>query len=552
MHWLLRRLPCAVAVTFSLFVCVVIPPNAEQRVLAHELQPAEPIAGSLLIVGGGPLPAEIIDRFFVLAGAEKARIIIVTTASSLAGTPDAVARHASWFDRKFDSIKFLHTRRREEANDPFFSQCLNEASGIWFMGGNQNWLAEAYLGTLVEERCHDLLKRGGVIGGTSAGAAIMSKVMIAGGYSDPFVASGFGFLPGTIIDQHFKKRSRQSRLLKALDLCPGLVGIGIDESTALVVSGRSLQVVGNSDVSLYLAGTSDRMMQKQTLLTGQTEDFVRLSQAAVARTKPHVSEIQHSAPEVKKGTLIIVGGGPHPPEAIARFLMAAGGNESPLIIVSNAIGDDSDDKQVSAELTAAGASNVHHIHSENGSQPLNADFRAVLEQARGVWFTGGRLGRQVNTDPDGSLLSLLQQVLLRGGVIGGTSAGATIEGEDRVLADSVGNQELVADGYQQGFVFLPGAAIDQHFTKCDRLGDRVRLKRSISELVGIGIDDATAMIVRGTIMEVVGSNQVAVFDRQPDDSQAQPEFSIIKTGQKYDFKHRRLLGSTGLPMTETK
>lgn len=552
MHWLLRRLPCAVAVTFSLFVCVVIPPNAEQRVLAHELQPAEPITGSLLIVGGGPLPAEIIDRFFVLAGAEKARIIIVTTASSLAGTPDAVARHASWFDRKFDSIKFLHTRRREEANDPFFSQCLNEASGIWFMGGNQNWLAEAYLGTLVEERCHDLLKRGGVIGGTSAGAAIMSKVMIAGGYSDPFVASGFGFLPGTIIDQHFKKRSRQSRLLKALDLCPGLVGIGIDESTALVVSGRSLQVVGNSDVSLYLAGTSDRMMQKQTLLTGQTEDFVGLSQAAVARTKPHVSGIQHSAPEVKKGTLIIVGGGPHPPEAIARFLMAAGGNESPLIIVSNAIGDDSDDKQVSAELTAAGASNVHHIHSENGSQPLNADFRAVLEQARGVWFTGGRLGRQVNTDPDGSLLSLLQQVLLRGGVIGGTSAGATIEGEDRVLADSVGNQELVADGYQQGFVFLPGAAIDQHFTKCDRLGDRVRLKRSISELVGIGIDDATAMIVRGTIMEVVGSNQVAVFDRQPDDSQAQPEFSIIKTGQKYDFKHRRLLGSTGLPMTETK
>ena len=552
MHWLLRRLPCTVAVTFSLFVCVVIPPNAEQRVLAHELQPAEPITGSLLIVGGGPLPAEIIDRFFVLAGAEKARIIIVTTASSLAGTPDAVARHASWFDRKFDSIKFLHTRRREEANDPFFSQCLNEASGIWFMGGNQNWLAEAYLGTLVEERCHDLLKRGGVIGGTSAGAAIMSKVMIAGGYSDPFVASGFGFLPGTIIDQHFKKRSRQSRLLKALDLCPGLVGIGIDESTALVVSGRSLQVVGNSDVSLYLAGTSDRMMQKQTLLTGQTEDFVRLSQAAVARTKPHVSEIQHSAPEVKKGTLIIVGGGPHPPEAIARFLMAAGGNESPLIIVSNAIGDDSDDKQVSAELTAAGASNVHHVHSENGSQPLNADFRAVLEQARGVWFTGGRLGRQVNTGPDGSLLSLLQQVLLRGGVIGGTSAGAMIEGEDRVLADSVGNQELVAEGYQQGFVFLPGAAIDQHFTKCDRLGDRVRLKRSISELVGIGIDDATAMIVRGTIMEVVGSNQVAVFDRQPDDSQAQPEFSIIKTGQKYDFKHRRLLGSTGLPMTETK
>ena len=145
MHWLLRRLPCVVAVTFSLFVCVVIPPNAEQRVLAHELQPAEPIAGSLLIVGGGPLPAEIIDRFFVLAGAEKARIIIVTTASSLAGTPDAVARHASWFDRKFDSIKFLHTRRREEANDPFFSKCLNEASGIWFMGGNKNWLAEAYL-----------------------------------------------------------------------------------------------------------------------------------------------------------------------------------------------------------------------------------------------------------------------------------------------------------------------------------------------------------------------------------------------------------------------
>lgn len=103
-----------------------------------QLQPASPVAGSLLIVGGGPIPNSVIDKFFELAGGEKAKIVVVTTASSLAGTPDAEARYSHWLDRKPESLTFLHTRDRQEADSAEFSKTLLEASAVWFMGGNQN------------------------------------------------------------------------------------------------------------------------------------------------------------------------------------------------------------------------------------------------------------------------------------------------------------------------------------------------------------------------------------------------------------------------------
>ena len=208
----LPHFPFAFVAACSLSVLHSVAAFAEQPNPALELRPAAPVAGSLVIAGGGSLPASVIDRYFELAGGDKARIVIITTASMLAGTPAAETHYAAWFDRQPASLKFLHTRDRIEANQPEFSQALQEANAVWFMGGNQNWLAEAYLGTLVEQRCHNLLQRHGVIGGTSAGAAIMSKSMIAGGREIPVMASGFSFLEGTIIDQHFKTAELSSSI----------------------------------------------------------------------------------------------------------------------------------------------------------------------------------------------------------------------------------------------------------------------------------------------------------------------------------------------------
>ena len=201
--------------------------------------------GTLFICGGGILPSHVTERFIELSGGPQARIVIVSSASYYADQ-DIQARLSGWYDRLaencFQSLDILHTRSREEADDPEFSKVIESATAIWFLGGNQNWVAQTYLFTKTEERMHQLLARGGVIGGSSAGAAIMSRSMIADGNPEPMMSTGFGFLPGTVVDQHFRKRNRLERLMRALELRPGLVGIGIDEGTALIVQGRTMEV----------------------------------------------------------------------------------------------------------------------------------------------------------------------------------------------------------------------------------------------------------------------------------------------------------------------
>jgi cyanophycinase len=210
-----------------------------------------PPGGSLVICGGGGLPDPIIERFLDLAGgASAARIVVIPTAHKIADTPEVSRSLEVWKKHGVSSVVLLHTRSRKQADDPAFVRSLTEATGVWLGGGVQHMLAEPYLGTEVERQLKALLARGGVIGGTSAGAAVMSRVMIASGRTSAILGEGFDFLPGTIIDQHFLKRSRINRLWSAVQQRPDLIGLGIDEKTALVVDIRAhrFSVVGQSFV----------------------------------------------------------------------------------------------------------------------------------------------------------------------------------------------------------------------------------------------------------------------------------------------------------------
>ena len=525
---------------------------------ACDVQLATAVPGTLFICGGGPLPVALIDKFFELAGGKDARIVLVTTASTMAGTAEIEEKYAHWRERPHASLEFFHARTRAEADSSEFCQKFCTAKAIWFAGGNQNLVTDAYLGTHAEKMFHAVLERGGVVGGTSAGAAIMSHSMIAGGRMEgdrmePIMAKGLGFLPGTIIDQHFRKRKREERLRQALKIVPGHVGIGIDESTAIIVQGRSIEVIGDSDVTICLAPSSHRVATEVHMLNGEKNDLIKLSRAAIARTQQEFPIAKKQIPEVKEGTLVIVGGGATPREAIDQFLSAAGGKDSSIIVVSNAMGDEPPEEQkVCGWLKDAGASNVRQLHARDRVELAHPDLKVWLKEARGVWFTGGRQWRMVDAYLDTPILTLFRDVLHRGGVIGGTSAGATIQGEYLVRGNPLGNQDMITEGYERGFGFFPGVAIDQHFSQRDRFDDMSGLKKSHPQLVGIGIDEATALIVRGTTMEVVGQNKVAVFDRQPDALEATPEFEFVKAGQKYDFKQHRLMEQALVDSVTTK
>lgn len=270
--------------------------GANESGKTEEAPPAT--AGKLVICGGGRLPEKLRHRFIELAGGPAAQVVVVTTASVYADTDKMEPKLAFWREQKLGSLTILHTRSRQTADNAEFVKPLTRATGVWFVGGNQSWLTETYLGTASEREMRSVLARGGVVGGTSAGAAVMSPVMIRRDRPELETGPGFGFLPGTVVDQHFLKRNRQQRLLKVLDAHRELVGFGIDEGTALVVEGNHLSVVGDSQVVVCTSASTERPAAVQSLAAGQEADLGVLRTALVAQlTKPVVE----ASPPAKAG-----------------------------------------------------------------------------------------------------------------------------------------------------------------------------------------------------------------------------------------------------------
>jgi cyanophycinase len=253
---------------------------AEPNIVAPPPRAAvKEVAGTLMIVGGGKLPDAVRNRFVELAGGKKGRLVLIPTAS---GAAEQVQRSFNyWKAQELASVTMLDTLDAKTANDPLFVKPLTEATAAWLGGGDQSRLANAYRGTAVERELRRLLARGGVVGGTSAGAAVMSSVMITGGNPQARVGVGFGLLPDVVVDQHFENRKRQKRLLGVLTEHPSFLGLGIDEQTAVVVRGHTFTVVGNANVLLCLPpSTREPASVTKVLKSGEAGELL------LARLKP--------------------------------------------------------------------------------------------------------------------------------------------------------------------------------------------------------------------------------------------------------------------------
>lgn len=234
--------------------------------------------GALVVVGGGTLPADVRAEFFKLAGGKGvARLVVLPTATSAADDP---AQDESflrpWRDLGPRSIHLLHTRNRKLANDPTFVQSLRQATAVWISGGDQNRLMAAYGGTRVERELQRLLERGGVIGGTSAGAAVMSDLMIVGGTAEARTGPGFGLLKGTVVDQHFTERGRLGRVRGVLAKNKQHAALGIDERTAAIIRGQTLTVMGEGTVTAMGSHDSGFPANGRTLKAGDVLDLTAL------------------------------------------------------------------------------------------------------------------------------------------------------------------------------------------------------------------------------------------------------------------------------------
>ena len=178
---------------------------------------------------GGRLPEEIRDTFIELAGGREARIVVIPTAHAMADSAGSEWALNPWKAKGVASLVRFHTARGTRPTTRSSAGRSRTPPGSGSAAGSRLALTSAYLGTEVERQLKAVLDRGGVIGGTSAGAAVMTRVMIASGRTEAVLSRGFDLLPGAVVDQHFLKRNRARRLLGVVASHRDLIGFGIDE-----------------------------------------------------------------------------------------------------------------------------------------------------------------------------------------------------------------------------------------------------------------------------------------------------------------------------------
>jgi cyanophycinase len=224
---------------------------------------ANGIKGKLVIIGGGEDKkgdCTILKEFIRLAGEAKARIVIMTVAT------DKPEEYADEYRKVFkklgvDNVRAVDVSHRKDVHDRKALEIIEQATAIFFTGGDQLHITSLMGGTEMQELIRRKYEEGTVVGGTSAGAAMMSNSMIIRGMSNCTprfggmeIGPGMDFVPDTMIDTHFSQRGRFGRLLTAIAHYPQDIGFGIDENTALVISDGQCEVVGENTVTVVDAG----------------------------------------------------------------------------------------------------------------------------------------------------------------------------------------------------------------------------------------------------------------------------------------------------------
>ena len=223
---------------------------------------AEPVVkgpehGALVIVGGGRVGPEILTRFFDLAGGRDAPLVVIPTAGGAESYSNDWSGLKMFKDFGVTNITVLHTTDRKVADSEAFVRPITAAKAVWFPGGRQWRLADAYLHTRTHREVERVLERGGVVGGSSAGASILASYMVRGAKENNYIMmapgyeEGFGLIKGVAIDQHMLTRNRQDDLDEVVARHPEILGIGLDESTAIVVRGQQFEVAGPSKVAIH-------------------------------------------------------------------------------------------------------------------------------------------------------------------------------------------------------------------------------------------------------------------------------------------------------------
>lgn len=488
---------------------------------------ASGIDGSLLAYGQS-VPADAIRRFVDLAKRDRSRIVVLD--GGAAEEPGSVRDlKARWTSIQGEAWHRVSITNAIDANDQSRFAVLKEATAIWV---TDDVPASVLVNTKLATQLQALREAKVPVAVPVSLAATLSILRDAS-------SSGLGLLPDSLISD---SETNASKVAAALSKKPSLVSYRIQPDSALMVRGRYLFGFGKP-VEVRFA-VSREWPEKRVRFGGrEVADLTALRRFANRRTGPLFPPQEPEAPIVENGTLMIVGGGGLPKGLMEQFVEAAGGDDAVIAIIPISMPASQLPKRSSmaAYFRKIGAKEVRVLKQRTPEESNSEEVLSFLRKATGIWFGGGRQWRFIDAYENTKAAELMHDVLKRGGVIGGSSAGASIQGDYMARGNPLGPRDIMADGYENGLRFLKGVAIDQHFTQRNRLPDMTSLMARYPQLLGIGIDETTAIVVKKNIAEVVGKNRVCFYDRSKPNPSDDRDYTALEAGQKYDLVARKVV-----------
>lgn len=485
-----------------------------------------PIVGSRMVVGDGDVATYTVKCFLHLCQESSPSVAIIDLDGDARVTEARLKKHGAGPVTIVGAIP---------TDAETLSLQLRNTRGIWIEGKLNGLAQKRLLLALLKNVTH----RNGVIAVGSSSVSVLRELDEndpARRLESPFAKSEF----------HFGKNPSpraDASSQKAHWLIP-------DSSVAVFHSGRQVAGYGDADISAIVKEAGGWPERRGTfecpdVFSGGGYPFHGLDlfswvRSANERSRPKFPPKTAPTPEVATGTLFLHGGSSISDEIMREFLNIAGGKEAWVVCIPSAQRFDLPnlpDSYAARILHELGHSKYTTLHADD---PLVADeseeFARMLNEATGVWIDGGRTYRFMDCYEGTRVEKLIAEVLKRGGVVGGSSAGCQVPSDFLVRGNPRTNKDIVHAGYTRGMGLLKGVIIDAHFLQRGRHEPFLELMKTYPQMLGIGIDEETALVIKGHTGRVLGPNAVSFYDLRPGTDNFKPV--ILKAGEKYDLKSR--------------
>lgn len=487
-----------------------------------------PITGSRMIVGDGEIKEYTWKSFLHLCGKPMPKIALIQLDGSSRAQASVLQQKGAGAVTVLNSLS---------ANAERLTLQLIDADGVWVEGNPQAITKNRLLVSLLK----NVNQRGGVIAVASSSVSLLPALDdndVARRLQSPFSKCLF----------HFGKPSTPR-----VKQFPGKVHWVIPDASVLVVhKGRQVAGYGQEDVRAIVGESKGWPQQAGTfecpdVFSSGSYPFYGLDllawvRSANERTLPVFPSRAVPNPELDKGTLFLHGGSGVSLDLMREFVKLAGGKNASIVCIPSAKRFDEGefpDSYSAAVLHEIGHSKVSTLHA---SDPLVADqndaMATMLKKANGVWIDGGRTYRFMDCYEGTRIEALIADVLARGGVVGGSSAGCQVPSDFLVRGNPRTNRDIVHEGYTRGMGLLKGVIIDAHFLQRGRHEPFLKLMKRHPQMLGIGIDERTALIVQGHQGKVLGDAAVSFYNlKNVPASRFKP--TILKSGESYDLQLRK-------------